>query len=123
MAPVHLLWLLAIAWACGGRSEDDEGGVNDSCAEQQRLYAEYRAEVIGELGTNACTTDDECVIFEDRTGCSPTCEYAIPRNARRAIDDRLYAYAEQKCDTECPPAPIPPCEPHPPARCVMDRCQ
>ena len=132
MRAAQLTLLLLLGFACG-RVERDAAGTSDhsaagapdesACEEQQLLYAEYREQVIEQLAMNACDEADDCSLFEDRTGCSPACSYAIPNNARRAIDDRLYAYAEQNCDPTCPPPPLPPCAPRPPAACVMGLCR
>ena len=94
------------------------------CEEQRRLYVEFREATFEEqLESGGCETSDDCVLFDDQTGCSPTCSYAIPRNTRRAIDDRLYAYAEKNCSADCPPQPTPPCDPRPSPECVMGVCQ
>ena len=101
----------------------------DACTEQRLRYDEYRATVLSEQTltadqqTGGCGLDEECMLFEDRTGCSPACSYPIPTFAKRGIADRLYAYAEMNCNPECPTPPIPPCAPPAQPRCVAGLCQ
>ena len=94
----------------------------NACTERQRQYVDFRTKLIQENVDRGCSADQDCGIFEDLTGCSPTCSFAIPNNARRGIDDRLYAFADMTCNPDCPPPSIPPCAPRPPPTCVMGRC-
>jgi hypothetical protein len=119
-----------IACAPGYKAVPSPGACCSSCeldleaCEQQRLsYADFRARVIVEQTTSACTTSEECVLFYDLTGCGVSCGIAIPQAARRGIDDRLYAFAEMSCSPDCPPLPEPSCMQRPPATCVAGRCQ
>ncbi len=92
------------------------------CEEQRKLYVDFREETIFSQSMNACMVDADCGLFEDRTGCSPTCPFVIPNAARRGIDDRLYAFAQMTCNRDCPPPPVPPCVPPLPPRCEAGRC-
>jgi hypothetical protein len=95
----------------------------NACAEGQRQYVDFRAKLIQENVDRGCNVSEDCGTFEDLTGCSPTCAFAIPNNSRRGIDDRLYAFAEMTCNPDCPSPSIPPCAPRPAPTCVMGRCQ
>ena len=94
----------------------------NSCAEQRRLYVDYRSKLIQDRVDRGCSADAECALFEDLTGCSPACTFAIPATSRRGIDDPLYAFAAMTYSRDCPPPPVPPCAPRPSAACVQGRC-
>ena len=95
----------------------------EACVEQRQLYVEFREETVRNQSLNGCMTAADCSLFEDLTHCAPACSFVIPNSARRGIDDRLYARAEELCNPDCPPEPAIPCMTRPAPQCVAGRCQ
>jgi hypothetical protein len=93
-----------------------------ACERQRQQYVDFRAETISNQSMNGCMIDADCGLFEDRTGCSPTCPFVIPNSARRGIDDRLYNFAQMTCNRDCPAPSVPPCVPPSAPVCEAGRC-
>lgn len=92
------------------------------CAQAQKLYQDFRAQLLASYEGQSCLQETECTTFWESNRCASTCGTPVGLDARDSFDEELSAFAEQTC-TSCPaPTPIP-CPMHPALRCVDGNCE
>jgi len=90
------------------------------CDVARQDYAQFRAAVVAKYNSLGCRIDSECTVYYDSNACGSSCGVPVPAAFLQEVDSILTGYTT--CN-DCPPVPIPPCEPPALPRCVANRCQ
>jgi hypothetical protein len=93
-----------------------------ACARARQDYAEFKRQLLDKYSSVYCYASTECGIYYEANRCGSSCGIPIFAGLLKDLDANLTNYANANCPADCPPVPIPPCEPPAGPLCLEGAC-
>jgi hypothetical protein len=94
----------------------------DACDAGRKAYQMFRAQLLDKYSELPCLDSSECDTYYEQNACSASCGIPINKAALNDLASNLTGYSQMACSLDCPPIPVPPCDPIAVA-CLNGRCQ
>lgn len=93
------------------------------CSAAREDHARLRSDLLEKYNSVGCQVDSDCIIYYEMNLCGSFCGVVVPTQQYNNLDANLTSYAAENCWGDCPPLPIPPCEPPTAPLCLGGVCR